>query len=576
MNLTHLHIRNYCGAREIDLALTTPVTLIAGRNGQGKSSIAEAIRHAMLGGAGRVALKKDFAALVSDGAKKGEVTIGSADDGEAVWRLNLPAGKQSGPAMDAELQFTLDPARLAALDDNQRRTLVLNLADIGMDAETIGAKLAGRGRAKAHIAALPLDRGIAAAARVAAERASEARGAWKEVTGEAYGSVKAETWAATVPPQPDEGRMLVVRANLDNCRASLAARRDELHKAKQQQATRSEFAARRAGLEGKAALYARAQDKVIADEAELERCRAMLAETEAKAGAKPPAPLFACPCCDAKLYHRLADGAAMQWVAPETPPDAEAAEYLPKLRDAVALCERTVSNSKRDRDAADSAARALDALGEPPEAPDDAEVAALTRRIADGETAATGLERELADGAAAVRAADHAGGRTARATMLHRDVQAWEAIAADLAPDGVQAELIGSAIAPLNERLAQSAADTGWPVVSIEHDMRILAGGRPYALLSESEKWRADAMLGEAIAHLSGLRILLLDRMDVLDLPARSQLLGWLHVLAEAREVDSVIVLATLKAVPGVLPETFAAHWIEGGQLVGREVAVAA
>lgn len=53
---------------------------------------------------------------------------------------------------------------------------------------------------------------------------------------------------------------------------------------------------------------------------------------------------------------------------------------------------------------------------------------------------------------------------------------------------------------------------TKWFRVGIEADMTITAGpGRTYALLSESEKRRADAMVAEAITHLTGLRLLVDD-----------------------------------------------------------------
>ena len=63
MKLTHITAQNYLGARAVDLAITTPIMLIAGKNGAGKSSLQEAIRHAIGGDAARVALKKDFKAL---------------------------------------------------------------------------------------------------------------------------------------------------------------------------------------------------------------------------------------------------------------------------------------------------------------------------------------------------------------------------------------------------------------------------------------------------------------------------------------------------------------------------------
>ena len=99
--------------------------------------------------------------------------------------------------------------------------------------------------------------------------------------------------------------------------------------------------------------------------------------------------------------------------------------------------------------------------------------------------------------------------------------------------------------------------------------MRIAYGGRDYAMLSESEKWRADAMIAEAIAHLSGVRMLVLDRFDVLDLKGREDLLVWLDILAQDGEIDTALIFGTLKGLPAQLPETVEAFWIDGG-IVGQ------
>ena len=125
--------------------------------------------------------------------------------------------------------------------------------------------------------------------------------------------------------------------------------------------------------------------------------------------------------------------------------------------------------------------------------------------------------------------------------------------------------MLAEALTPLNERLTASSEVSEWADVTLTRDMQVLAGGRAYALLSESEKWRADAMIAEAIAHLSKTKLLVLDRFDVLDLKGREDLLYWLDTLAEDGEIDTALVFGTLKGLPAQLPETVAAFWIENG-----------
>ncbi|QAU22951.1 hypothetical protein EO087_02210 [Dyella sp. M7H15-1] len=163
------------------------------------------------------------------------------------------------------------------------------------------------------------------------------------------------------------------------------------------------------------------------------------------------------------------------------------------------------------------------------------------------------------------RQANHADESTAKARLAHEAVAAWVAIADALAPDGMPGEILGEALGPLNARLMKSSDITEWSTVKVTSDMQVLAGERSYGLLSESEQCRVDAMLAEAIAHLSGLRLLVLDRFDVLDLHGRGDLLVWLEAIAG--EIDTALIFGTLKSLPSHLPSVVAAHWLDNGTL---------
>lgn len=363
MKLHHLTISNFLGARDVQIDMATPVTLVCGPNGSGKSSVRDALDLALTGALHRVALKKDAGALVTEGAQKARISV--AGPGLAVEVAISAAGKlaRSGASVDALpalLPYVLDGQRFArGLTADGRRQFLFGLMGVKVDVSSIKAKLAARGCDTGRAAqVLPALRGgFEAAHSEAKSRATQARGAWKAVTGETYGSQKAE-------------------------RAHEAALR-----------------------------------------------------------------------------------------------------------------------------------------------------------------------------------------KTAEAAAHHADVQALEQIAEALSPSGIPAELLAEALTPLNDALAGHAESAQWPRVEVTADMVIRTGlhERPYSLLSESEQWRADAMLAAAIAQLSGLRLLVLDRMDVLDLPGRGDLIAWLDDLAQAGDIDTAMVFGTLKALPSGLPETVAAVWIDCG-----------
>lgn len=97
--------------------------------------------------------------------------------------------------------------------------------------------------------------------------------------------------------------------------------------------------------------------------------------------------------------------------------------------------------------------------------------------------------------------------------------------------------------------------------------MVITFASRPYRLLSESERWRVDALIGAALAEISGLRCMILDRFDCLDLPGRQDALGLVDALASDGRMDTVLVLGTLKTAPDAPTDAFTTFWIDHGSV---------
>jgi hypothetical protein len=252
--------------------------------------------------------------------------------------------------------------------------------------------------------------------------------------------------------------------------------------------------------------------------------------------------------------------------------DPEAAARLLEYEKSLRLIQNSVANDKRDLTTADAAAVALRELEQSGmvQAPSDEEIATCKAGI-------DKCKQELSEIQSAVKALEDAhllssaaARKTRLAADLHRDIQQWEAIAAALAPDSIPGEMLAEALEPINDRLAMTAKLAGWKVPRIDGDMDITASGRSYSLLSESEKWRADCLMAEAVSHVSGIRLLVLDRFDVLDSPGRNDLIFWLADMADAKAFDTAIVLGTMrrdqleKARPG-LPDNFGVFWIEEG-----------
>ncbi|MBN4665401.1 AAA family ATPase [Pandoraea nosoerga] len=567
MRLTHIHATNFLGIQTADVELRTPVALFCGPNGAGKSSIQDAVRLALAGESVRVALKKEYGRLVHDGAESGSIVV-VADGGRAN-NVALPGGKitQTIPA-DPRLPFVLDAQRFASLDAKARRTFLFGLMGVTIGTDDVRQRLIARGITGDKVeAVLPLVRaGFEAAAGEAQTKATAAKGAWRAVTGETYGVVKASNWTAPAPEgaeDPDElatalaeGRQTI--EDFEREAADLQRQLGEIDAADRQRQQRETRAAELRALAG----------KLPKAEESLERARAELAEflpkveaLRAAAGGKVEGMPCTCPECGALLRYLAGKLAA------DTPVERndEAAASLPEYEKSLTVLQNAVKSREAEFDRARDAAAQLELLAKESaaDADDDAPARAdVERALAEAKDRAAQARKIVAGIEASQRAVAEAAEKTKRAAQHHADVVAWDTLAGALGPDGIPADLLSEALAPINARMAAQSEAAGWATVAISAEMSITAAGRDYALLSESEKWRTDALIAEAIANLSGVRVLMLDRADVLVGAERDNLLYWLDDLAHAGEIDTAIVFMSMKAAPGQMPESITPYWI--------------
>ncbi|MBY0417151.1 MAG: hypothetical protein K2W88_03690, partial [Pararheinheimera sp.] len=105
-----------------------------------------------------------------------------------------------------------------------------------------------------------------------------------------------------------------------------------------------------------------------------------------------------------------------------------------------------------------------------------------------------------------------------------------------------------------------------WPAVGITPDMELVAGHRSYGLLSESEQWRVQAVITLALAQLSGINLVVLDRFDVLDPVSRVELMEALCDLSDQNQHLQVVMLGTLAKPAAGLPDSYIQQiWLEAG-----------
>lgn len=589
MKIDHLFVQSFLGVVSVDVETPQPVQLFCGANGAGKSSLRDAIALALTADLGRVSLKKDAGQLVREGDSQAICEVRDVD-GDA-WSVTITAaGKiidsMKGRQPEPVLPYVLDAQRFAQLDTTERRAFLFGLMGVKLDGAAVAAKLAERGCdvAKASRIAPMLRAGFPAAADDAKAQATAAKGAWRAITSETYGAVKAATWKAPAITfsQPMLDAALKALGAVDE---AIGAAQNRLGVLESIETTIAAARAKLGGLKDAAAQLVRRQVKLQHDEGALKEAQDALDRATAKAGNAPRVGLVhdLARSVNALLVLGHVDRDSVVGMDAEKAlaeytqqhgdlnaamGDRESRSKLPDLTDARDLLASAVRNSMRDVKASEQAVAEIKVLEEQIAAAGTDGAADLD--VARRQLATAQAERKTCASAvdtyrAAKTAAESALQKTSQAQKHHADVDAWDKIAAALAPDGIPSELLTEALGPINERLAQSAADAQWPEVVVGADMGVTFGGRQYSLISESEQWRADAMLAEAIASQSKWRLLLLDRFDVLDLQGRADLIAWMDVLADNGEIDSAFLFGTLKAAPTNLPASIGTHWIDSG-----------
>lgn len=592
MQIKSISTENILGARDVRIETSTPITLICGFNGAAKSSIQESIRMALTAETVRVELKKEYASMISDGAKSGSATV-ITDIGTGTYEL--PAGKHT---LEGELKlgipdalpYVLNAQAFSSLPEEKRRTFLFGLTNCKVTIDEIRRRLTDKKCNSEKIElVLPMVRsGFPAANKFAAEAATTKRGEWKAVTAETYGSKKGETWEAAVP-EVDLERIDVLEAELEAADELMQMRNQQVGAAEQRQKDQMARGQQVKEAQATVANKQRLLDKLAHEESSLASYRDEAANLAEKGGTAPRTGLVHDLAKSLQVFLEDADGSEQPHVingfsAMEQyknqygdiqAGDPDALAKLPAMQKSVTLMETAVANTKRDIAKVHVAEELLSSWESSPIGAENTDIDAIKQSMAELETTRTAIIKELNQLKKLKEQAESAEKLTALAAEHHTAIVEWLAIADFLAPDGIPAEMLAQALKPINTLLRKSSITTGWRQASITPGMQITAEGRSYNLLCESEKWRVDAMIAAAIAELSGIKILMLDRMDVLDINGRAEMLGWIDELAMNGSINTALIFATLKQMPSGLPETINPVWIENG-VIADKTAIAA
>lgn len=536
MKIQSIHIKNLQAIDNLSMTPGAAFVAVAGQNGSGKTSIIDALRMAWMGAA-RVPLKKQWPELVAAGAKSGEICI-ETDAG--ITKLTLPSGARTGgidltPQASAALPFALAPSTIAGLTGDDLRRLLLTINPQAGNSPR--QELLARGKIADGIAD---GMSFEEAHGFAKQALQHAKADWKAHTGQAYGAKQSPNWKPESPEAVSEDAMAAAEADLaaatdtaTSAQGKLAIVENTFRQQLSQQERRNQLEAEGANK------LAGMRSALATDEADL---AALLAKRKRHGLVHSLAwALQDVFLKESNERNALAIDALDEYCAaygqPEEPgqPDAE-------LESAIAKLEGIINKTKSNITRAEAAASALADMAKSAEpALAESDLAAAMQAVTQARNAEQAARKAL-DGLHAQNELHHnAKARAEKAASILAEIDAWASTVDELSPGGIPAKLAKAAADAVNARLRANAIHTGWAQVHIGDDMEITMGGRAYQLRSESEKWRADAMLAEAISFVSGLGFIALDGFDVLDGAGRSQLIGWLVTLAENCECGGVV-----------------------------------
>lgn len=540
MKLNSITVSNFLGLPHLQHKVTSPIVLVAGDNGAGKSSLQQSIRFALTGVMPRSVSKvSDRVKLITEGAQAGYVQL-DTDSGPI--KRTIKDAKLTGQVPDLpHLDLCLDAAQFARLDDIARRKLLFAITGTQVNAEVVTEQLHARDIPQSVIDVLipRLKAGFPTAAEFAKDQAAQSRGAWRTIAGEAYGSVKAETWVDTPDVALPAGEEIVAQA-----------------------AKLTDLSGRVAGLNRTVARL-----EAMLPKEEAERLQALaanrehaeraldLAQSRYEAATKKTVDIAAlvpngdvptsspCPHCGEALRIErgaiLAGDAAPEDATDHRPALAQAKVEAHDAHTAVQDCRRALAESE-------AAAKTLANLPPPP-TDDELQAAEILPEVLQLQQQAESDLAALRRARDAHKAAEE---RTTEAKAHHTAAAAWKAAEEALAPEGIPSVLLARALDPVNTLLAELALEAAWRQPAVTTAIELTYGGRPYQFLSESEQWRADALFAAAISVITGTGLLLLDRLDVLAPQHREDAFNWFDFLVDGGRIETVVVAATLKKKP--------------------------
>lgn len=585
-------VKNIRGCKRADIVID-PFTVIAGRNGNGKTSLLEAIGAATTGHVNIKGVpKKDLGTVVADGTKEGSVLIRGKNSDDKDYEIGIAFPKaelrtEGKPLVVSKYASGIDSFFDAKPDE--RASLLIKYLKASPTLEDLARDL---GDIDFPIQSPEPDKGIEGDADQAAanartikalfedieikgwdavhgelkQRLTKAKGAWEQISGERYGAAKIKNWRPSNLPVDVEHRHLVAaleeaEAAVNEARAKetmSSVERDRLH------AEAADHDFRVKALDTAKEELADAEKAVTA----AEEARAALPSVDGQ-------PDWKCPCCDKPLNISVVGGEVRGVTKFEG--DQLSKAELTERRKAIAGADGTLQNA---RSKVNELNRRIVSLENQIKTSEDAKQKLAEHSNESGEDAdkfaadLAVVNDAMVKAQGELRAFDNFEKAKEKAAQIER----LDQIVKVVAPDGCRQRKLAECLDAFNDNyLAPTCEDAGWRPIVVTPDLEVTYNGRRELLQCESEAWRGRAAMQVAMARLDGSELVIIDGADILDIPNRQGLFK-----ATSKCGLKVLIAATFSkpdGVPHLPPEIGHSYWIENGEtrpLVPAQAAQAA
>lgn len=543
-------VENFMGCQKANVE-TNQISFVCGLNHQGKSSFLTAVAGALTGSPIVLGLRKtDLGMLVYTGKSSGRVKVENEDSCISVTypKAELLTEGENPPSISkiaAGLESLID------FPEKKRSEFIRNLTNCTPSKDDLTEFLAERYITKKNIVESVWQKvdqdGFEASLERAKDTGRALKQQWSIVTGETYGSSKAQTW------QPQGWTSDLVDVSEESLQADLTGLQAELENLISHQAIDDNELER---LKETASDSILAQLKIDRDKTITDLAMARKAFYEFKrdfdnlpkyddSGKK------LCPHCGKPVI--IKSGEIEVFVEPSAEEKTEIQKKRTELSEKMQKADIEVKRLES------LYAVALSKV-------EDTEKA--NKRLYELERKSSGnasqrdidLKREeirkQQNGIAAFKAAKEA-------KRLAQNIVENQAIIDALDMSGIRQKSMLKGLKLFNDQLSEICNTAVWQIVKIDSDLTILMNDRPYILLSESEKLRCRIALQITVASMQSDKLVIIDGVELLDFHGKNGLLNLLYLT----HIDALI--GMMCSDPAKTPRVddcgIKSYWVDNG-----------